>query len=190
MVATARCIRLFSDRCGWLSAESAGNAADPLESAAARGYLRARVRDRTEAIASVRAHTAWMAHRFAEHVGEVELELEAASEAGIFESALAAFAELVGPDKGGEPFERVVELTAGDRALLLADWLSELVFLAEVEEFVPDRVEAIDLLDGCLRATVVGCRANPRHLVKAVTLNRLEFEPEGGTWHGRVVLDV
>jgi SHS2 domain-containing protein len=131
-----------------------------------------------------------MAHRFAEHVGEVEVELEAASEAGIFEAALAAFADLVGTGEGGESVSHVVELAGGDHALLLVDWLSELVFLAEVERFVPERLASFELADGHLRATVAGHRGHPRHLVKAVTLSKLELEQEGGMWHGRVVLDV
>lgn len=129
-------------------------------------------------------------HRFGEHVGEVEIELEAASEAGIFEAALVALAELVAMGEDGESACHEIELAAGDRALLLVDWLSELVFLAEVEQFVPKRLAAFELVDSRLQATVEGHRSHPRHLVKAVTLNNLEFEQEGGIWHGRVVLDV
>ena len=128
-------------------------------------------------------------HRFVEHVGEVELELEAADRAGIFESALAAFAQLVA-NGGGESARHDVELTADDDALLLVDWLGELVYLAETDGFLPERVEALELSDRRLRASVAGRRGEPRHLVKAVTLNNLELEEEGGAWHGRVVLDV
>ena len=135
-------------------------------------------------------HPDAVAHRFAEHVGEVEVELEASSERGIFESALAAFAELVGADAAGEPASHELELTASDRALLLVDWLNELVFLAETARFVPERVDSFELADCRLRATVAGHRGSPRHLVKAVTLSRLALEQEGGMWHGRVVLDV
>jgi SHS2 domain-containing protein len=137
-----------------------------------------------------RGHPWEVAYRFVEHVGEVEVELEAESEAGIFDSALTAFAELLGPESGGEPAEHVVELVAAEPALLLVDWLSELVFLAEVERFVPERLAAIDLVDGRLRATVAGRRDDPRHLVKAVTLSKLALDRTGGMWHGRVVLDV
>lgn len=135
-----------------------------------------------------------MTHRFVEHVGEVELELEAASEAGVFEAALTAFADLVatGEEASGaeEPARHEIELEAGDRALLLVDWLSELVFLAEVKRFVPERTSALELVDSRLRATVEGHRGRPRHLVKAVTLNKLRLEQEGGRWNGRLVLDV
>jgi SHS2 domain-containing protein len=130
-------------------------------------------------------------YRFVEHVGEVELRLEAASEPEIFGAALAAFAELVRTDGEGDPASHEVELTAGEHALLLVDWLGELVFLAEVSQFVPERVASFTLADSCLRATVEGRRGRPRQLVKAVTLNKLELgQQEGGGWHARVVLDV
>jgi SHS2 domain-containing protein len=131
-----------------------------------------------------------MGYRFVEHASEVELDLEAPTEAGIFEAALAAFAELVGADAGGDPARHELELAAGDRALLLADWLSELVYLAEVAEFVPSRLASFELDGERLRATVEGSRGRPRPLVKAVTLSNLELAEREGGWHGRVVLDV
>lgn len=133
--------------------------------------------------------TSTAAHRFVEHTGELELSVEAPTEAGIFEEALAAFRTLLGGG-GGTPARHELHLTAADRALLLVAWLDELVFLAEVEDFVPERAVALALEDDRLRATVEGRRGRPPHLVKAVTLNDLEWREEGGSWHARVVLDV
>ena len=130
-------------------------------------------------------------HRFVEHTGEVEVELEAATEEGLFAAAVDAFAELVSaPGDDGAGARHEIELDGKDRAMLLVDWLNELVYLAEVEGFVPEQVVAFDLASGRLRATVAGRRAAPAHLVKAVTLNNLEFGQREGVWRGRVVLDV
>ena len=133
-------------------------------------------------------------HRFIEHRGELELELEAADEAGIFEAALQAFAELVsaeseGVSEGATARHRI-DLAGSDRGVMLVDWLNELVYLSEVEQFMPSHVEALEVGDGRLRATIAGRRDHPRQLVKAVTFNNLRFEQERGIWHGRVVLDV
>jgi SHS2 domain-containing protein len=129
-------------------------------------------------------------HRFVEHGGEVEVELSAGDEIGIFAAGLDSFAELVAESAEGEPVEMQIALRGRDRALLLVDWLNELLFLAEVERFVPTRIKAIELGDEHLHATVAGYRGTPRPLVKGVALNRLAFLQEGGVWHGRVVLDV
>jgi SHS2 domain-containing protein len=129
-------------------------------------------------------------HRFVEHGGEVEVELAAENEIGIFAAALDAFAELVAGSEDGEPTEVQIELPGRDRTLLLVDWLNELLFLAEVEQFVPRHITSIEREDERLQATVAGYRGTPRPLVKGVALNGLRFEQEGGVWHGRVVLDV
>jgi SHS2 domain-containing protein len=129
-------------------------------------------------------------YRFVEHVGEVELRLEAPTERGIFEAAAEALAELVSTTKGEEAASHEIALEAVDRARLLVAWLEELVFLAEVERFVPDHVVWLELNARRLRAVVEGHRDRPRHLVKGATLHDLELGRWEGAWHGRVVLDV
>ena len=131
-----------------------------------------------------------MAYRFREHTAELELELSGSTEAGVFEAALEALGELVSSDGGGTPAEHALELPSGEHALLLVDWLNELLFLAEVERFVPERLVSFDLSDDGLRSVVAGRRSHPRHLVKAATLNRIELGQQEGSWHARLVLDV
>ena len=127
-------------------------------------------------------------HRFAEHGGEVELELEAPTEAEVLEEAAVALAELIGRP-GGSRERREISVTAADLPLLLVEWLSELVFLAEVDGFVPER-STVELNALHLLATAEGRRGAPAHLVKAVTLYRLAFERVDDLWRARVVLDV
>ena len=134
-----------------------------------------------------------MGRRFVEHVGEVELALNADTEAGLFGEALTAFRELVDESDPheSEVVKREIGLGPADEALLLVDWLNELVFFAEVDDLVPLRIEQIDLGAGRLHATVSFVRGRPRHLVKGATLHGLELagEKQGG-WHARIVLDV
>jgi SHS2 domain-containing protein len=128
--------------------------------------------------------------RWVEHTAELELEIEAPSEAAVFAEALAAFADLVG-DGSGRPLTREIETAAEDPALLLVEWLSELVYLSEVEQFVPERIASLELGEGKLHATVAGHSGKPRHLVKAVTLHQLELAGDDKVgWRARVVLDV
>ena len=128
--------------------------------------------------------------RWAEHTAELELQIEASSEAAVFEEALIAFAELLG-DGGGDPMTRELEVEAEESSMLLVEWLSELVYLSEAEQFVPAQIASLELANGRLRATLEGHRGEPRHLVKAVTLHRLAlWQDEAAGWHARVVLDV
>jgi SHS2 domain-containing protein len=135
-------------------------------------------------------------HRWIDHTAEVELELEAESQQGVFEEALAALGGLLAERAGGEegtdvePARHEVSVSAPDRATLLAEWLSELAYLAESEGFVPARAERLELAANTLEAAVVGRRAFPAHLVKAVTYHRLGIWKEDQTWRARVIFDV
>src|SRR5918998_1421792 len=112
-----------------------------------------------------------MAYGWGDHVGELELRVQAATEQEVFADAVRAFGELVsGEDEvmaAAEP--RAIAVAGADRAALLAGLLNELVFLAETEGFVPDAMVSVALGDGALEARVRGGRGTPPHLVKAVT---------------------
>jgi SHS2 domain-containing protein len=129
-------------------------------------------------------------YRWVDHTSEVELEIEAVSEREVFEEALRALGELLADDPRGHVRRRVVDVAAADRPTLLADWLGELVFLAEAESFLAERVVALQLEDARVVATLEGRTAAPRHLVKAVTYHRLALAERDGLWRARVVLDV
>ena len=83
-----------------------------------------------------------------------------------------------------------MEVEARDRTTLLAEWLAELVFLAETERLLPERLLELELGARALRAVVEGRAATPRFLVKAVTYHRLALEPADGGVRARVTLDV
>ena len=131
-----------------------------------------------------------MGYRWVEHTGEVELEIDAPTEQAVFSEAARALAELVGNDLREEWISREVSVAGEDRPVLLAHWLDELAYLAEIEDLVPEGVERIELSEHGLRAIVRCRRGSPRPLVKGVTYHQLSFE---GTDHGfraTVVLDV
>lgn len=129
-------------------------------------------------------------YRWIDHTAEAALEVDAPTEEGVFGEALRALAELLGGDGAGEPVTKEIAVEADDRGALLVAWLSELVFLAETEAFVPGRVTSIALSDTGLAATVDGRRSEPRFLVKAITYSQLRFERHGYRWQATVVVDV
>jgi len=140
--------------------------------------------------------------RWAEHTGELELEIEADAEEAVYEAAFSAMSELIGddPETGAGTRDgarapvgatvRGIAVEAPDRARLLAELLGELAFLAETEGFVPEALERLAVDGQRLDATVRGRVGDPPHLVKAVTYHRLAFDGDGGRWRATVVLDV
>ncbi len=124
-----------------------------------------------------------------DHTSEVELEISAATEAEVFADATRAVGELLGASPDGSDRRRFTA-AADDRAVLLAEWIGELVLCAEDEGFVPSCALEVDVRDDAVDAVVAGEHGDPPHLVKAVTYHRLAFERAPGGWQARVVLDV
>lgn len=129
-------------------------------------------------------------YRWAEHTGELELEIHASSEPAVFEEAFAAMRELLSGETRGPLEPQHVALAGGDRAVLLADWLAELAYLAERHGLLPERLASLKLAAGVLEAVVEGSRGDPSHLVKAATYHRLSFERFAEGWKATVILDV
>ncbi len=131
-----------------------------------------------------------MGYRWVEHTAELQLEIEASTEEGVFVDALHALGELLADHGEGERESREIALDRRERAVLLLEWIDELVYLAETEQLVPEQVERIELSDGGLVAKVRCHCGDPRHLVKGATYHLLAFERRDGGFLARVVLDV
>jgi SHS2 domain-containing protein len=131
--------------------------------------------------------------RWVERSGELELHVEAQSEAAVLEEATRALAELLGGPgeaRGGQVVTRQVAVQADDRATLLAAWVEELVFLAESEGAIPGavRFEALDARG--LRASVELRPGPPARRVAGVAYHRLTFDQAEDGWRATVALDV
>ena len=129
-------------------------------------------------------------HRWAEHTGELQLEIEAGSEEGVFAEGFRAMRELLECEApGARRVIRNVALQARDAGALLADWLGELALLAE-QGAPPLRLDSLELRGSELEATVECALSDAPHLVKAATYHRLLLQRDGERWRARVVLDV
>jgi SHS2 domain-containing protein len=132
------------------------------------------------------------AHRFVEHTGEVELQLQAPTLPALFAEAGLALAELLAatPPGATSAAERVV-VRAPDREALLAEWLNELIYRGDVHKRVYVAFDIERLEDGELVATVRGGEPTQlRTAVKAATLHRLSIQESAGGVRATLVLDV
>jgi SHS2 domain-containing protein len=142
-------------------------------------------------VANLPPRLCWDVYRWLDHTSEAELWIEDESPKAVLGEAAIALGDLLGEDSGGEPATHRVRVGSADLPSLLVEWLGELVYLAETDGFVPERIVEMDLAGSNVEAVVGGRRAAPQTLVKGVTYHGLEFEQGGdGGWHARVVLDV
>ncbi len=148
--------------------------------------------------------------RFEDHVGELELTLEARSLEEVFAEAARVVSRECGAT-GGEagPWERV-SVAARDAGTLLVDWLNEMIGRSEVEGRAYGDVRELRLSRGpndafaseavlhdlegpelVLTAEVRGAPVREwESALKAATYHGLELERERGRWRARVLLDV
>jgi SHS2 domain-containing protein len=129
-------------------------------------------------------------YRWIDHIGEVELRIDAATEAEVFAEALRALSELVGGNRSSKNESFTVTVSASDRATMLARWLDELAYRAEMDGLLPEELERLELTDDHLVATVRGRHGEAPHLVKGVTYHRLAFDRADGACRATVVIDV
>jgi SHS2 domain-containing protein len=137
-------------------------------------------------------------HEVVDHTSEIRLRVRAGSLAELLAEAGRALAqlELRGANGAAAGDWRPLTVSAADRAALLAEWLNELVFLAEAERWIPidfevERAGEVSGGDAEIRARARGVTLEQSPgLVKAATLHGLRVDPIPGGLEAEVVLDV
>jgi SHS2 domain-containing protein len=132
-------------------------------------------------------------HQLLDHTSEVHLRVRAGSFGDLLLEAGRALAEiqLRGPAGTATTPWRPIKLSSSDRASLLVDWLNELVFLAETEQWLATEfeVDQVDERSVRARARGIGVDRVPG-LVKAATMHGLRLDDVPGGIEGEVILDV
>ena len=131
-------------------------------------------------------------HRWSEDAAELRLEVHGPSEQAVFTQAFTALCELFpAAEEGADALvQRRIEAEADDHRMLLAEWLAELIVLVEHERLVLDSVDAVNVLDGQLEATVHARPGDPPHRLKGVAYHDVELHRDRAGWRARVVLDI
>ncbi len=134
--------------------------------------------------------------RAIDHTADVGLDLAAPDLAGLFRRAAAGMEALVSeagspvPEAAAMPEVRL-ELDAPDVALLLADWLRELLYLRQVRGRAFVDADFARLGERALAARVRTAPAPPAvREIKGVTYHDLRAARAGGEWRARVIFDV
>lgn len=132
-------------------------------------------------------------HRWVDHTSEVQLQMGAESLAGLAAEAGQALGLLLLRGAPAEPAgpPRTLEVASADREALIVDWLNEILFLAEVDLWVPVEFEIEEASPAHLKAAARGVPVeSPPSNVKAATFHGLRVvETEEGL-EAEVIFDV
>ena len=139
-------------------------------------------------------------YEYLEHTADIKFIAYGKNPEEVFENAaLAMFNVIIDTEKVSEKTAEEIELKSPDLESLLVDWLSELLYLFEVEEvvFKKFKVEEIKEEEGSysIKARASGEKYYPESHpfeteIKAVTYNQLEIEKIENGWKAQVVVDI
>jgi len=131
-----------------------------------------------------------------DHTGDLGIVVYGFDLPDLFRNAGWAFFDIVTDlSTVQERIERPIEVSGEGFEQLLINWLSELLYIHEVEGllFTSFRIDELDT--DHLKGVALGEVFDPeRHVIntsiKAVTYHQIEVTQADGTWKGRVIFDL
>ena len=131
-----------------------------------------------------------------EHTADIGFRATASTPAELFRNAaLAMMAIAVDPATLSGNQEKNVDVSGDGYPDLLVNWLSEVLYFFDSDEFAGRdfRIDEID--ENHLRAAIIGEPRDPqRHtwelIIKAITYHQLKVEKADGRWQAEVFLDI
>ena len=135
-----------------------------------------------------------MNFKFLEHTSDVKFQAFGNKIEKVFEnSALALKESICGKIKIKEIKEKKINIEGKDFESLLYNFLEEVIYLLDAENFIISGIKDIRIKDFKLKGTIFGDKASNYKFtneVKAVTYNEMFVKQKGKKWISQVVLDV
>jgi SHS2 domain-containing protein len=139
-------------------------------------------------------------YEYLEHTADIKFQAYGKTLEEVFENAaLAMFNVIINTEKVSGETAREIFLKSPDLESLLVDWLSELLYIFEVDEIVfrKFRVEEIKEEEGeySITGQALGEKYYPKSHpfeteIKAVTYNQLEIGKTADGWKAQIVVDI
>jgi SHS2 domain-containing protein len=131
-----------------------------------------------------------------DHTADMGLIVYGEDLKSLFENAGEAFFHLITDLKKVKPrIERQINIGEESLDRLMVDWLSELLYLHDVESLLFKRFKIESVGEGGLRGFVKGERFQEgvhviKTEVKAVTYHQIEVQQKNGRWRAQIIFDL
>lgn len=133
-----------------------------------------------------------MKFRFLEHTADIKFQAFGKSIEEVFENSALAMFNTMYEGKIKKKIKKKISVEGKDNENLLYNFLEELLFLLDSEEFFTSETK-VKIEDKILKAEILGDKAENYEMdvdVKAVTYNEMFIKKIKDKWIGQVVLDV
>jgi SHS2 domain-containing protein len=137
-----------------------------------------------------------MGYEFLDHTGDIGIRVWANGVKELFqEAALALFDIITDLDRVEAHLDREVVVQGSGQEELMVAWLSELLYLHEVEELLFCDFVIFELDEKKVKGWARGEKFHAgRHYIKtaikAVTYHQLEIKEQDGRWHAQIIFDI
>jgi len=136
-----------------------------------------------------------MKFQFFEHTADVKFQAYGKSIKEVFKNSAYALKETIYKEKIKEKIKKTVKVKGRDLENLLYNFLEELLFLFDSENFILSKIKEIkvDQKNFMLKAEVRGDKAENYKInsgIKAVTYNEMFVKKIKNKWICQVVLDI
>ena len=131
-----------------------------------------------------------------DHTADIGLIVHGGDLKALFENAGEAFFHLITDLRKVKPrIERRINIAGESLERLMVDWINELLYLHDVENFLFKEFEVESVWEDGLKAVVKGEPFQEgTHVikteVKAATYHRIEVRKEKGRWRAQIILDL
>lgn len=129
---------------------------------------------------------------FLEHTSDIKFRVFGKSTDELFENSVLAFSNyLCGEKKINSKKGKVIEVNGTDTKSLFYNFFDELIYLVDVEHFIPARAEVL-LRGNNLKAELYGDDSFNYEIkqIKAATYAEMEIKKKDSGWEAQFVLDV
>jgi len=135
-----------------------------------------------------------MKYQFLEHTADIKFQAFGENMDEVFKnSALALKETICGKKKIKEAKKKIVKVIGKDLESLLYNFLEEILYLLDADNFIISKVKNLKISEFELKAVLVGDNIKNykfTNKVKAVTYNEMFINEKKGNWISQVVLDV
>lgn len=134
-----------------------------------------------------------MDYKYLEHTADIKFKAYGRSLEEVFSNSALAMTNSMFDGKVKGKVSKKVKVKGKDNERMLFEFLEELLFLLDSEDFILSKVKSIKIKDGELEAEFVGDKAsdyNIHIIVKAITYNEMFVKKEKDKYVAQVVLDV
>lgn len=133
-----------------------------------------------------------MKYEILEHTADLKIRAFGKDKKALFENAMVGMFEGGEYEKEGEEVKRKIEISSFDLSSLLVDFLSEVLYLAEVNQEVYFKVDFKKFSEKEIEGILTGRKLKRMGVqIKGVTYHDLRIKQrEDGTWAATILFDI